>query len=109
VWRLPWPCVRHLSPAEAWRQVVLVQWANVFQLGSSRFFPSGWQQRSPLLVALSLAHEDLVAGDVRVLHAETPTLQQAQTGTLEAAGHAPVDALQRAEQRSALWSRQHNR
>jgi hypothetical protein len=60
-WILPLQRVRHIYPAEAMRQVMLVQLANVFQMCSKRFFHSGWQHRSPILVALSLADQDLVA------------------------------------------------
>jgi hypothetical protein len=47
-----------------------------------QFLHSRWQHRSPILVPLAFTDQDLLAGEVNVLHSETQTLQQAQAGTV---------------------------
>jgi hypothetical protein len=78
---LPLPRVRHRDPAEASHYIVLVPLTNIFQVHPQRFVHSGWQHRSPILLALAFTEQYLVAGDVHVLDAESQALQQAQVGT----------------------------
>jgi hypothetical protein len=61
---------------------MLVSLANAVQMCRKRCFHSRWQYRSPILVALAFADQDLVAGDVHVLHSETQTRQEAQASTV---------------------------
>jgi hypothetical protein len=67
VWVFPLQRARHIDHAEAVRQVVLVLLANVFYMSRKRFFHDGGQHCSPILVALPLADQDLVAGEVNIL------------------------------------------
>ena len=53
VWILPLQRVRHIDPAEAVRQIMLVPLAHVFQMHRQRLLHSGWQHRSPILIALA--------------------------------------------------------
>ena len=71
-----------LGPAEALRQVVLVQLAHAVQMRRKRFLHRRWQYRSPILMALAFTDQNLLAGEINVLHSETQTLQQAQAGPL---------------------------
>jgi hypothetical protein len=61
-------------------RVVLL--ANVFYMGHKRFFHDGWQHRSPILMALAFADQDLVAGKVQIFHSKAQTFQQPQAGTV---------------------------
>ena len=108
VWVLPLPRARQIDPAEAVRQVMWVLLANVFYMCRKRFFHDGGQHGSPILVALPLADQDLVAGEVNSLHSELQTLQQTEACPMSEAGHVPVDAVERTQQRVDLWSRQHD-
>jgi hypothetical protein len=47
-----------------------------------RFLRSGWQHRSTILIALAFAEQNLVAGKVDVLHAESQALQDASSSTI---------------------------
>jgi hypothetical protein len=107
--RLPRPCVRHIDPAKALRQVVLVQLAHAVQMRRKRCLHSRWQYRSPILMALAFTDQNLLAGAVTVFHSATQTRQRAPAGPLEEAGHEPGDTCLSAEPRFALWSGQHGR
>ena len=82
MWILPLQRIRHIDPAKALRQVVLVQLANVVQMRRQRLLHSCLQHRSPILIALAFTEQNLVAGEVNVLHSESQPLQQAQAGPL---------------------------
>jgi hypothetical protein len=53
---------------------MLVLLANVLQMCRQLYFHDGWQHRVPIVIALSLADEELMASDVSVLPSDSQTL-----------------------------------
>jgi hypothetical protein len=100
--RLPWPCVRPIDPAAAWRHVALVPLAHAAQMRRQRIWHSRWRYRAPILMTLARTNHTLGAGAVTVFHSATQIRQQAPAGPLEEAGHKPGDACLSAEPRFAL-------
>src|SRR5580765_5057556 len=63
----------------------------------------------PVLAALAIAHDDLVAREVDILHAQAQALHQTHAGPVEQAGHQPRPAIHRREQPCRLLASQHRR
>jgi hypothetical protein len=56
---------------------MLVLWANVLQMCRQLYFHDGWQHCVPIVIALSLADEELMASEVNVFPSDLQTRQQA--------------------------------
>lgn len=67
------------------------------------------QHRHPILPALAVANQDLVADKIDVLDPQMDPLHQAHTGTVGQAQHQPLDAAQMSEQCRNFLSRQNDR
>ena len=85
---------RQLDPARAHGQILVVLRPDIFQppdeggLGHSR------QHRDPNLVALATTDNDLIGGEVDVLHTEPAALEHPQIGAVEQARHEAGCALE---------------
>jgi hypothetical protein len=69
----------------------------------------GRQRRHPVLVALAVAHQELIGREPDVLHAETRALEQAETSTVHEHRHEPRHAVEPIEDGANLVAREHHR
>ena len=46
-----------------------------------------WQHRHAILLALPVAHDDLMTGDIHIFHPQAETFHQAESSAIEETGH----------------------
>ena len=98
---------RHVAGARG--HVLRVQLAHARQLLLQRRPRAGRQHGAPVLAALAATHRQLVGVQVDVLDAQRQRLAQPQAGAVHQQRHQMGEAVQLAEQRRRLASRQHHR
>jgi len=69
-------------------------------------FHHGGQHRHAVTIALTGAHDDLIGGEVHVLHSEAGTLEQTQPCAVEQDGHEPRRALELSDDGTNLLTSQ---
>ncbi len=101
--------VRHPGPAEAGRQIPLVDSLRLRQLRPQWLGQRTWQHGATIFRPLALAHQNFVTFEIHVLHAHAHALHQPHPGAVQQAPHQPRQARQFAQQRRHLRSGQHHR
>jgi hypothetical protein len=89
-------------------EVGLVLLASALEVGGQRGLDRGRQHRHPVLVALAVADDDLVRGEVDVLHAQAAALQQAKSRAVQQERHEPWHAVEPLQDGANLVPRQHD-
>src|SRR5437867_7216204 len=90
---LPGQRPRELYPAGAVPEIGLVLSLDHLDMPDEIGFHDGGRHRHAVAVALAGAHDDLIGGEVHVLHPEAGTPEQTQPCAVEQDGHEPRRAL----------------
>jgi hypothetical protein len=83
-----------------------VQLADALDVGGEVRLDHAGEHRRSVLLALPVAHHDLVSGEVDVLHPQPAALEEAQARSVEQGCHDPRDAVHAREQVPHLVARE---
>ena len=79
--------IRQLNLPESFLQVALVQFSGNFNMIAQVRSQGIWQNRSAVLFALPVAHNDLPIRKINIFHAQAHALHQAKTASIEKLRH----------------------
>ena len=103
---LPGQRPRELDPAGTVPEIGLVLPPDHLDMPDEIGSHDGGQHRHAVAVALAGAHDDLIGGEVHVLHPEAGTLEQTQPCAVEQDGHEPRRALELSDDGTNLLTSQ---
>ncbi len=75
--------VGQIHAAEAVGEVVLMQFPYAGELSEQRRLHGEGQQREAIFVPFAFSHHAVVGAEINILHPQTETLQQPQTGPVQ--------------------------
>lgn len=91
---LPLQGSRKFDPAGALPEVGLVLPTHPLEMCRQGLLDGGREHADAILASLAVADDDLVGGEVDVLHAQAAALEQAEAGPVEQDGHEPAHAAE---------------
>ncbi len=102
--------VRQIHLAATFRQVLLMQRAHAIEMAAQTPGHSARQHGDAILKSLALAHDDLAARKLNILHAQAQRFEQAQTTAIQQPAYQLMDTRRQPRQRTRhLVTRQHDR
>jgi transposase len=93
---------REPTPSAACFELLGVEVLDIQQMLLEGGFDVLRQHGDTVFLALAVAHNALMIGNIQVFHSQTQALQQAQPGTIQERGHDPWRAREMAQHRRHL-------
>ena len=89
---LPLYCVRQLNASLADSDILLMDSPSPRQLLDHRFNAGRRQDRRPVLLPLTLSHDNLLAFQIHILHSQLAAASQPQASAVHDLRHQAIDA-----------------